>query len=155
MIDRLHGIRHVAVGGRVEQAADIVKQRRARLGGAALIAVAVGEKEPATGQREADVEEVALLGVGVAARRQPERGALALREKRVAAAVAARELAVLEGADEEVVKATRPQPVGAGDPHPPLDRAAPGAKLECRRSRGQLLGAGRWPAQIEQLRERA
>ena len=70
------------------------------------------------------MEEVALLGVDVAARLEPERGPLGLGEERVAAAVVARELAVLQRGDEDVVEARGAQPVGAGDPNPALDRAA-------------------------------
>ena len=66
---------------RVEQPADVVEQRRARLGGAVLVAVAVGEEEPLAGQRQAGVEEVALLGLGVAARVEPQRARWASERK--------------------------------------------------------------------------
>src|SRR6185437_16738008 len=115
------------------------EQRRARLGGSVLVAVAVGEEEPPTGERQADAEEVALLRFGVAARVEAELFALRLGEEGVAAAVAARELAVLQGTDEDVVEAGGAQAVGAGDPHPPLDRAAPDPEVE----RGDRLGEAR------------
>lgn len=139
---------------RGEQGAHLLEQRRARFGGAILVAVAVGEEEPAAGQRQADGEEVALLGFGVAARVEPELFALRLGEERVAAAVAARELTVLEGADEDVVEAGGAQAVGAGDPHPALDRAAPDAEVERGDGLGEALRGGGEGAERGEVRER-
>lgn len=139
---------------RGEQGAHLLEQRRARFGGAVLVAVTVGEEEPAAGKRQADGEEVALLGFGVAARVEPELFALRLGEERVAAAVAARELAVLEGADEDVVEAGGAQTVGAGDPHPALDRAAPDAEVERGDGLGEAFRGGGERAERGEVRER-
>src|SRR6185312_12096585 len=119
-----------------------------------LVAVAVGEEEPAARQRQADAEEVALLGFGVAARVEAELFALSLGEERVAAAVAAWELAVLQRADEDVVEAGGAQAVGAGDPHPALDRAAPDAEFERADGLGEALGSGGERAERRQVGER-
>ena len=117
-------------GAGASSARTLVEQRRARLGAAVLVAVAVGEEEPPAGQRQADVEEVALLGVGVAARLQAERGALRFGEERVGAAVAARELAVLQRGDEDVVEAAS-RAAGRGwrsAPGPRPGRSRPGTR---------------------------
>jgi len=139
-LDRVRG----AVRGwrRGERRPHLLDQRRARFGGPVLVAVAVGEEEAAARQRQADGEEVALLGFGVAARVEAEPFALGLGEERVAAAVAAGELAVLEGADEDVVEAGGAQAVGAGDPHPAFDRAAPDAEVERADGLGETLRGG-------------
>src|SRR4029077_12651165 len=56
-----------AGGGGGEERPHVIDQRRAGGGGTVLVAVAGGEDEALTGEREAGVEEVALLGLGVAA----------------------------------------------------------------------------------------
>ena len=147
-LDRVGG---GAVGSRRQQGADIVEQGRARLGAAVLVAVSVGEKEALAGQRQADAEQVALLGLAVAPGLEPERTALGFGQEGVAAAIAAGELAVLQGADEDVVEAPGAQPVGAGDPHPSLDRAAPDPELQLGDRRCQLLRAGRQGSELRQL----
>ena len=141
-------------GRRIEQAAHLVEEGRARLGDAVLVAVAVGEEEPSVGQRQAGVEEVALLGVGVAPRLEAEREALRFGEERVLAAVAARELAVLERGDEGVLEARGSQPVGAGDPHPALDRPAPGVEAELAQGRRQPRRRRRKRGDLGQFGER-
>ena len=131
----------------LEQAFDLVKQRRGRFGGAVLVAVAVGEEEPAPGERQAGVEEVALLRLGVASRLQAESSRCASERKGSESPAAARELAVLQGGDEDVVEARGPQPVGVGDPDPVLDRPAPDPD----RDTGQRLRdrIGQWRQAVE------
>ena len=143
-----------AGGGGAIVASHLLEQRRARFGGAVLVAVAVGEEEAAARQRQADAEEVALLGFGVAAWVEAELFALGLGEEGVAAAVAARELAVLQRADEHVVEAGGAQAVGAGDPHPALDRAAPDAEVERADGLGEALRGGGERAERGEVGER-
>src|SRR5262249_19493746 len=110
-----------------EQAAHLVDEGRARLGGAVLVAGAVGGGEALAGAGDAGVEEVALVGVLVAPRIEPDQLALRLGEEGVPTP-AAWELAVLEGADHDVVESPGSQLLGARDPHPSVDRPAPGAE---------------------------
>ena len=70
---------------RVEQPADIVEERGAGFGDAVLVAVAVGEEKPLAWQRQAGMEQIALLGVGVAPRLQAQGPALAFGEEGVGA----------------------------------------------------------------------
>src|SRR6185437_15589129 len=93
-------------------------------------------------------------GFGVAARVKAEPFALGLGEEGVATAVAARELAVLQRADEDVVEAGGAQAVGAGDPHPALDRAAPDAELERADGLGEPLRRGGEWAERREVGER-
>ena len=52
---------------RLQQSADVVEEWGGRLGAAVVVAVSPGEEEPSPRQRQAGVEQVALLGlVGVA-----------------------------------------------------------------------------------------
>ncbi len=101
------------------------------------------------------MEEVALLGLGVAARVEPQRLPLGLGEEGVGAAVAARELAVLQRADDDVVEAGGAQAVGAGDPHPALDRPRPDAEVELLDRPRQLLRPRGEVAQLGEVGERA
>ncbi len=154
--ERVDHAGQVAAAGRdlgpgLEQALQLVEQRRARLGGAVLVAVAVAEEEGAAGQREAGAEEVALLGLALAAGVEAELQPLRLGEEGVGAAVAARELAVLQGGEEDVVEAPGAKAVGAGDPHPSLDRARPDAEGERLQRRRQLRRAGAEVAELGQL----
>src|SRR5436309_1250118 len=62
----------------LQHLADVFDEGRGCLSAAVLVAVAIGEEEPAPRQRQADVKQVALLGVAVVAGLQAERLALAL-----------------------------------------------------------------------------
>ena len=142
------------VGSGGEQRPHVVDQRRAGRGAAVLVAVAVGEDETAAGQGEAGVEEVALLGLGVAARVEAERLALPVGEEGVGAAVAAGELAVLQRADDDVVEAGGAESVGVGDPDPALDRSRPDAEVELFDQRRQLVRLRGQHPELAQLRQR-
>ena len=158
--ERIRALRVVSCRrARFEQPAQVVEQRGGRLGGAVLIAVAIGQAEAAARQGEAGVEQIALLRLAVAARLQPQRGALLLGEEGVGRALAAGELALLEGSDEDVVETGGAQAPGVGDPYPVLDRAGPDPHPdrryragERRRRRGRGRGAA--PARPSRWRSR-
>ena len=123
---------------------DLVQEGRGRLGGAVLVADPVGEEELSARQRQAGVEQVALLDLGLAQRAQARGPAAGPRRGTGRCRAARRELAVLEGGDEDVVEARGTNPTGVGDPHPVLDRPSPDPDVE-RAQRGDDRLRGRAP----------
>jgi hypothetical protein len=131
-----------------DQVEDLVDERRARQGGAVLVARLPAQIEALRRSRDAGVEQVALLlrlldpaQVGIA-----ELPAPLLGEQRVRRP-GARELAVLKRGAEECARPGDPGSQGAEDPDPAGGRAAPGrhrrgAKRLERHLEARLLASG-------------
>ena len=135
-----------------EQRADVGDERRGLHGVAVLVGGPEGQEQDLLRPRDAGVEEVALLAqdVLVAAQEEPARP----RERRAGVVVeerlgrgAARELALLQAADEDGAEAARPDRARGGDEHAAGRRVLAdghrGERLEhLLRAAGQQLGVG-------------
>src|SRR5205085_835340 len=105
-----------------EEIAHVLEEERAGLGIALLVAEAGAQEQRALGPRGGHIEEVALAVELVLTHAQHESGgagdraAIVVREERLGHAPA-RELALLEAADEDGVEAAGSDPFGSGYEH--------------------------------------